>query len=58
MIVDEKNKLMYCELPKVGSSNWKRVMIKLTDDRFDDVRSGVFNMFSVFSLIFWPFQIV
>jgi len=39
MIVDEKNKLMYCELPKVGSSNWKRVMIKLTDDRFDDVRN-------------------
>jgi len=39
MIVDEKNKIMYCELPKVGSSNWKRVMIKLTDDRFNDVRN-------------------
>ena len=24
---------------KVGSSNWKRVMIKLTDDRFNDVRN-------------------
>ena len=23
----------------MGSSNWKRVMIKLTDDRFNDVRN-------------------
>ena len=30
---------MYCELPKVGSSNWKRVLIKLTDDRFKDIRN-------------------
>jgi chondroitin 4-sulfotransferase 11 len=39
MIVDEGNKLMYCELPKVGSSNWKRVLIKLTDERFEDIRN-------------------
>lgn len=39
MIIDEGNKLMYCELPKVGSSNWKRVLIKLTDDRFKDIRN-------------------
>ena len=30
---------MYCELPKVGSSNWKRVLIKLTDERFKDIRN-------------------
>ena len=30
---------MYCELQKVGSSNWKRVLIKLTDDRFKDIRN-------------------
>ena len=31
MIVDPIHKILYCELPKVGSSNWKRVLIKLTD---------------------------
>ena len=33
MIVDPIHKMLYCELPKVGSSNWKRVLIKLTDPR-------------------------
>ena len=33
MIVDPIHKILYCELPKVGSSNWKRVLIKLTDPR-------------------------
>merc|ERR1712018_899343 len=39
MIVDPIHKILYCELPKVGSSNWKRVLIKLTDPRFEDVRN-------------------
>lgn len=31
MIVDPIHKLMYCEMPKVGSTNWKRVLMKLTN---------------------------
>lgn len=31
MIVDPQHKLMYCEMPKVGSTNWKRVLMKLTN---------------------------
>ena len=39
MVVDPIHKILYCELPKVGSSNWKRVLIKLTDPRYEDVKN-------------------
>ena len=30
LIVDETRKMIYCPIPKAGSSNWKRIFIKLT----------------------------
>lgn len=37
MIVDQKHKMMYCEMPKVGSTNWKRVLMKLTNPIYKNV---------------------
>ena len=37
LVVDEKNKLIYCEMPKVGSTNWKRVFMKLTNPAYANV---------------------
>ena len=37
LVVDEKNKMMYCEMPKVGSTNWKRVFMKLTNSKYTDI---------------------
>lgn len=37
MIVDTIHQLMYCEMPKVGSTNWKRVLMKLTNPKYKDV---------------------
>jgi len=39
LILDQQHKLLYCEIPKVGSTNWKRILIKLTDPRFKDIRN-------------------
>ena len=44
MVVDPIHKILYCELPKVGSSNWKRVLIKLTDPRYEDVKNVLGNI--------------
>ena len=45
MVVDPIHKILYCELPKVGSSNWKRVLIKLTDPRYEDVKNVLGEFF-------------
>ncbi|CBY37372.1 unnamed protein product [Oikopleura dioica] len=29
LVVDEKHQILYCELPKVGCTNWKRTMLQL-----------------------------
>ena len=31
--VDEGHKLLYCDIPKTGSSVWMRIMLKLTQDK-------------------------
>ena len=31
--VDEKHQLLYCDIPKTGSSTWMRIMLKLTQDK-------------------------
>jgi len=31
--VDESHKLLYCDIPKTGSSVWMRIMLKLTQDK-------------------------
>ena len=42
--VDENNKVLYCELPKVGCTNWKRTMLQLIQPKtfgklaFDDIK--------------------
>ena len=28
-VVDEKHKILYCELPKTGCTNWKKTLLKL-----------------------------
>jgi len=43
-VVDENNKVLYCELPKVGCTNWKRTMLQLIQPKtfgklaFDDIK--------------------
>ena len=43
-VVDENNKVLYCELPKVGCTNWKRTMLQLIQPNtfgklaFDDIK--------------------
>lgn len=36
LIVDEKRKLIYCPIPKAGSSNWKRIFVKLLIPEFEE----------------------
>ena len=36
LIVDETRKMIYCPIPKAGSSNWKRIFIKLTHPEYED----------------------
>ena len=31
--VDEKHNLLYCNIPKTGSSTWIRTMMKLSNDK-------------------------
>ena len=37
LIVDESKKLVFCPVPKAGSSNWKRIFVKLTNGDYEDV---------------------
>lgn len=37
LIVDESKKLLFCPVPKAGSSNWKRIFVKLTNGDYEDV---------------------
>ena len=56
MIVDKKHKLMYCEMPKVGSTNWKRVLMKLTNPIYKDVDlMGKYNSPLTLKLSEWHF---
>ena len=36
LIVDESRKLIYCPIPKAGSSNWKRIFVKLLNPEFEE----------------------
>ena len=31
--VDEKHNLLYCDIPKTGTSTWMRIMMKLSQDK-------------------------
>ena len=56
MVVDPIHKILYCELPKVGSSNWKRVLIKLTDPRYEDVKNVLGNIAALVTRIIKKFK--
>lgn len=47
IIVDEKNKLLYCEIPKAGSTNWKRVLIKIANDDLDGKYRDIKNVLAI-----------
>ena len=36
LIVDETHKLIYCSIPKAGSSNWKRIFVKLLNPEYQN----------------------
>ena len=36
LIVDQARKLIYCPIPKAGSSNWKRIFVKLLNPEFEE----------------------
>ena len=39
LIVDESRKLIYCPIPKAGSSNWKRIFVKLLNPEFEETEN-------------------
>lgn len=37
LLVDLEKKILFCPIPKAGSSNWKRIFAKLTTENYDEV---------------------
>ena len=48
ILVDEKNKLIYCMIPKVASTNWKRTLLRLREGNYDKNLS-LFRGFNIHS---------